>query len=644
MPITPEDVGSVDQITALSLSHTGDRVVYCVGPAFYSKGGNETRALWLADIGVVNSARQLTSGLFNDHSPKFDVKSGDVFFLSDRHKAGGPAQVYRLPSIPFGGDAVSLTPTGNTQAVSSFEVSPDGRWLGYVSADEPAEKDEQDKETYVVIWREAKNLGRLRIIDLKGQIEGVQTIVSADSHVSSFTWSPDSTQILYRLTQLPDLESNFFPVSEHVVSIDEDGGNIQFKTAHIVTHNRLPTGDSVWPEQENFYYLHANDGTSAPALWTCKASAGSSASRVAFGDTDDAVKLVALNTRVAVEVACGLETRIDVVDHSGHIFTAFMTSDDAFFSWDIKRVDGKYVFVVARSSGVNGEAVNVWSGVTESDSGSKGVLTTKLSSHHEWMAAKEMPQSAPFYWSTKDGVSLQGVIAHPRGQQPKSMPTVVLPHGGPYGREVLHLCMNYRYLLASHGFLVLCPNYRGSQGRGTAFAYAAHGGMGTTDYADVESMLMAAIERGYADPEKVAIAGYSQGGFLAAWGITRPNAIWKAAVIGAAPTDWGSMIVSSDLPDIEAELGGTAPWSPRAPHYLQGSPIRDVKNVKVPVLLVHGEKDERVPLNQAVGFMRGLVREADKTASDSSTLVIYPREGHLFKERAHVVDMLTRVL
>jgi dipeptidyl aminopeptidase/acylaminoacyl peptidase len=107
--------------------------------------------------------------------------------------------------------------------------------------------------------------------------------------------------------------------------------------------------------------------------------------------------------------------------------------------------------------------------------------------------------------------------------------------------------LNYRYLLASHGFLVLSPNYRGSQGRGTEFARTAKGGMGTLDYADIESMLEAAIKCGYANREKVAIAGWSQGGFLSAWACTRPNSIWKAAVIGAGPTDLKSMIITSDM-------------------------------------------------------------------------------------------------
>jgi dipeptidyl aminopeptidase/acylaminoacyl peptidase len=152
---------------------------------------------------------------------------------------------------------------------------------------------------------------------------------------------------------------------------------------------------------------------------------------VAFGDTDDAAGLVGVGAEVAVEVACGLETRIDIVgSNRADSFTAFETSQDAFSSWDIKEVNSKYIFVVARSSGVTGEIENIWCGSTER--GTKGVLSTKLSSHHEWMLAKELPQCVPFCWSIEDGTELQGVIAYPPGQKPNNLPAVVVPHGGPY--------------------------------------------------------------------------------------------------------------------------------------------------------------------------------------------------------------------
>ena len=171
MPITPQDVANADLINGLSLSASGDRVVYCVGPTFHVKDVHKTQAIWLADVGVAESTRKVTSGLFNDQNPKFHPTSGDVFFLSDRHKAGSKPQLYRLSSREFGGDPEPLTPTENIRGVASFEISPDGRWLAYMSADEPADKDEEKKDTYVIIWRAPKKLGRLRIIDLSGRIK-----------------------------------------------------------------------------------------------------------------------------------------------------------------------------------------------------------------------------------------------------------------------------------------------------------------------------------------------------------------------------------------------------------------------------------------------------------------------------------------
>ncbi|KAJ7729974.1 alpha/beta-hydrolase [Mycena metata] len=650
MAVTPQDIANADQINGLTLSNAGDRVVYCVGPLFRSKDAHKTQALWLADTGVPDSARQITSGLFNDYDPAFDPKSGDIFFLSDRHKAGGKAQIYRLSSAAFGGDAKPLTPTTNTRGVSRFQISPDGRWLAFNSPDEPADKDEEDKETYVITWQAPKNGCTLRILDLSGRHEGIRTVVSLDihvPHVKSFVWSPDSTRMLFRGMQLPDAESHSFGVSEYFVSIEESNNDLQFPRTRITTHRRAPRDTSVWVEADKFHFLYADDSTSSPALCVCDVERMASwpPAHLAFWTNEDITALVGIGSELAVGVACGLESRIDVVGLTGAPPTTVLeTSQDAFSSWAIKRVDDRYIFAVVRSSGVTGEAENIWFGSTTP--GVKGVLSRKLSSHNRWMSEKEMPQCAPFYWNAGDGTALQGVMAYPRGSEPKKMFTVVVPHGGPYGRDTLNMRygMHYRFLLASNGFLVLSPNYRGSQGRGNDFARAAHGGMGKLDYADVESMLAAAVERGYAHPDQVAIAGYSQGGFLAAWGCTRPNAKWKAGIIGAGPTDWGSLIICSDLPDEEADLGGIAPWTPGSPDYLQGSPIRDVKNVEAPLLLLHGQEDQRVPLTQAIGFMRGLKREAQKFAGDAATLIIYPREGHQFKERAHVEDMLTRVL
>jgi len=200
-------------------------------------------------------------------------------------------------------------------------------------------------------------------------------------------------------------------------------------------------------------------------------------------------------------------------------------------------------------------------------------------------------------------------------------------------------------MLASHGYLVIAPNYRGGEGRGADFARAIAGGAGTLDWSDCSRMVDAAVERGLADPKRLGIGGWSQGGFLASWGVTHTKNRFKAGIVGAGVSDWGMLTAQSDVPEIAADLAGGAPWTPGAAALetsVRGSPIRHVDGVESAVLILHGEKDERVPVSQAIALFRGLRRQARHP--ERAQLVIYPREPHVFSERKHVEDLLKRVL
>jgi dipeptidyl aminopeptidase/acylaminoacyl peptidase len=93
---------------------------------------------------------------------------------------------------------------------------------------------------------------------------------------------------------------------------------------------------------------------------------------------------------------------------------------------------------------------------------------------------------------------------------------------------------------------------------------------------------------------------------------------------------------------IQACLGGSCPWVDVEPPHLKDNPVKDVKKVRIPLLILHGKENQRVPVSQATGFMRALVRAGNIGAK--SQLVIYPREGSKFEERAHAVDVCRRLL
>ncbi len=238
----------------------------------------------------------------------------------------------------------------------------------------------------------------------------------------------------------------------------------------------------------------------------------------------------------------------------------------------------------------------------------------------------------------------------------KPLPTVLYIHGGPYHRVTNSFDPTYHRwapLLLDAGYALLFPNYRGSSGRGHNFAAHARGGVGTVDYADVMTLTNHAVELGYADPARLLVSGWSQGGCLTYLSCVRNGRHghgwrFKAAIAGAGVMDWDGMVLASDVGGtFERELAGQAPWESGKGDVgnRRGSAIWEVKEavdedgVIPPILILHGEKDERVPVSQAVGFRRAL-----ESQGLPFEMVVYPREEHKIKERRHVVDMSQRVV
>jgi dipeptidyl aminopeptidase/acylaminoacyl peptidase len=192
--------------------------------------------------------------------------------------------------------------------------------------------------------------------------------------------------------------------------------------------------------------------------------------------------------------------------------------------------------------------------------------------------------------------------------------------------------------VAAQGYAVFLPNPRGGSGRGTAFAGAVAGAVGLADWPDVESGIDRLVRDGVADPGRLAIMGWSQGGFMTAWAIGQTDR-FRAAIMGAGVSDWGMMVAESDVPTFEAALGGSTGWEGPGPHrHDELSPISYAHRVATPLLILHGEADERVPVSQGRFLARAL-----RARGTTCELVVYPREPHLIGERLHLLDLHERV-
>jgi dipeptidyl aminopeptidase/acylaminoacyl peptidase len=215
---------------------------------------------------------------------------------------------------------------------------------------------------------------------------------------------------------------------------------------------------------------------------------------------------------------------------------------------------------------------------------------------------------------------------------------VVNVHGGPSSAWQNDWAGGlFTQMLASHGFAVLRANIRGSLGRGVAFADAVLGDMGGKDLEDLLAGIDELVRRELVDGTRVGICGWSYGGFMVAWAVSQTER-FKAAVMGAGVCDYHSFHAQSNIPDWDMRFLDANPLDqPEA--YRARSAITFANRIATPTLILHGEKDPCVPVNQAYAFHRALV-ERDMPVE----LVVYPREGHGLLERAHLVDADQRVL
>jgi dipeptidyl aminopeptidase/acylaminoacyl peptidase len=237
-------------------------------------------------------------------------------------------------------------------------------------------------------------------------------------------------------------------------------------------------------------------------------------------------------------------------------------------------------------------------------------------------------------WTAKDGTKLEGIATFPANYQAgKKFPFLVLPHGGPEANDMLDLDVFSR-LISGLGYVVLQPQYRGSTGYGTDFLQAIYQHFGDRAYADVDSATDFALAQGWADPNRLAMFGWSAGGFMTSWTVTQTHR-YKAAIEGAGITDWLSFIPTSDIAQVDYDMR----WEEKdAKPFLQFSAVMFADQVTTPLLILHGEADLRVPTFQGREFFV-LLAERGKTVR----MVTYPGSPHFPQVAEQRRDVFTEI-
>ncbi len=224
--------------------------------------------------------------------------------------------------------------------------------------------------------------------------------------------------------------------------------------------------------------------------------------------------------------------------------------------------------------------------------------------YSEQLAAHPQSPVTLVHYQARDGLPIEAVLTLPKGRAAEDLPIVMLPHGGPWAQDDL----SYDYwaqFIASLGYAVLQPNFRGSTGYGTDFLRKGEGQMGLAMQDDITDGLRWAVAQGIADPRRACIVGASYGGYAAMWGIAKDPDLYRCAIAIAGVAslrrevdDFGHAVMDNKFTD---------DWKRMTPDFLAVSPMNAIPAIKAPLLLIHGEKDVTVDVSQSKSMYKRML-------------------------------------
>ena len=248
-----------------------------------------------------------------------------------------------------------------------------------------------------------------------------------------------------------------------------------------------------------------------------------------------------------------------------------------------------------------------------------------ITSFNKLFTERELPRAKPYRWTSDDGTPVEGMLMYPPGKfEAKNLPMFALIHGGPQDADGNHFAADwYQWdrLAATAGWLVFEPNYRGSTGYGDKFALQIVPEIVSRPGKDILTGVDALVKDGIADANKLAVGGYSYGGYMTNWLITQTTR-FKAAVTGAGAVEhvanWGNDDTTFD----DAYFLGGLPWE-TADRYRSEGAIYQLNKVRTPTHIVAGADDIRVAVLEDYLLDRAL-----HELNVPSDLLIFPGEGH----------------
>ncbi|MEM7588363.1 MAG: S9 family peptidase, partial [Acidobacteriota bacterium] len=588
-PLTAEMLVDLRRVNSVALAPDGDLIAYTleVPRSETDEPGGSYSELWLVRT-ADGEPRRFTSGKERVSSPAFSPDGKSVTFRVERKAVRKGVQLYAIPVD--GGEARPLTE--HAGSVSSFRWSPDGEWIAFTARDEDSKEVEEAKEAGKD-WEVFDEDLKFRHLFLLEVASGeTHRVFDADLDVNAIRWSRDGSTLLFQANETARVDDEYMNSKIYSVAAQTADGASSQPRVLTETLGKLG-GMEVSPDGRWLAFLAAvsrNDPL-AQSLFVVSAEGG--------------------EKKNLTEAYEGSVTNLAWQDDQTLLMLAVEGEQQAFHHVDPASGDRKklpWPRLIASSLDVVGER---WAVAAHSPQhpaevfvAGVGKAPQRLSHHNPELDGIRLARQETTEWKGADDWTIGGVLTYPLDyEEGKRYPLVLQVHGGPEGVSLDGWTTRPGYpvqLLAARGFMVLEPNYRGSQGRGVAFTKADHDDLGGKEFDDILTGVDALIDRGMVDGKRVGTGGWSYGGYMSAWAATRWTDRFQASVVAAGLTNWISFAGTTDIPVEMSVVHWNSWWFDEPELHWQRSPMAHLNQAKTPTLVVTGSEDVRVHPEQAM--------------------------------------------
>lgn len=631
--ITIDDYFTQADLFGVAYSSSG--IVYVEGRWQESTNDRKTD-LWIKP--AQGTSRRLTSDRANDRSPRFGFSPNGIYFLGNRKREGekhapydGKTQVW---SLSLADSAAPQAVTRVDGGIDAFDLPEESRYLYYLIHHDKIEDDWSGLRSKYGKLEYGHGQNRVgQIWKLNRQNFRAERIIEANRTIREFAVSPDEKRIAMITT--PDDKVVSFEGQSRVDVWNADTG----KTITIPEDVYRKTMPSPYGWLETLAWH--SDGTALAfnvifdgyPVEVVVADLKRGEPRAFKLPRPDGIQWRGYGTPLKWEIR--KDNLMLLAEKKGRV--RLCVAPDVFKeSGPPLRVSTPGDVVVETFDGPDSDN---FAAIMATPSKFADVYTSTMpggfhqATHVNPQAASwKLPQLSTVSWKGAGGQTVEGILELPPDyKKGDKVPLVVEIHGGPTTASYFKLqyWIYGRTLLPAKGYAVLCPNYRGSTGYGDKFTTDLIGHENDLDVEDILKGVDALVERGIADPDKLAVTGWSNGGYLTNCIITKTNR-FKAAISGAGIVDaimeWGS----NDEPAYAMVFKQGLPWT-NPEKYHKASSTYQLGNIKTPTLIHVGANDDRCP----PGHSRMLYRALHEYLKVPTELVVYPGEGHGIMKYQH---------